>query len=75
MPDFEADMQTPQWQNMPQDQQQVNISPAVGAFQQRFMGGNKGVGNTPMPTDLPIDMGGVEAGGGAAVKKGPMKSL
>lgn len=62
------------WQDMPQDQQ-VNIQPAVGAFKQRFMG-NAGQGDAPSPTmdNLPMDMGGADASGGAAIK-GKMKSL
>lgn len=37
-PDFESGTQQPQWTNFPQEQQ-VDISPAVGAFQPRFMQG------------------------------------
>lgn len=80
LPDFEADMQMPQMADMGQPDQ-VNIQPAVGAFQQRFMGGQKGGAGdmrnvpNPMSEGLPMDMNGPNAGGGAPLKKGLGKSL
>jgi hypothetical protein len=73
-PDFQPPDQMG-WQDMGDDQQ-VNISPAVGAFQSRFMGGNKGdMNNMPVNHDLPMDMGGMDAGGGSPMKGKGLKSL
>lgn len=74
-PDFETDMQMPQMMDMSQPQN-VNIQPAVGAFQQRFMNGNKGdMSNVPTTNALPESLDGMDAGGGMAMKKGLGKSL
>ncbi len=66
------------WQQFAEDGP-IDMAPAAGAFKQRFMSGPRngaGTGTTPMPTanDLPMDVGGFDAGGGAPLKKG-IKSL
>jgi hypothetical protein len=66
------------WVDMGQPDQ-INIAPAAGAFQSRFMGGNKGdMNNVPNPTmnDLPeMDSAMPDNAGGAPMKGKGLKSL
>ncbi len=69
-PDFGSQPQPQGWVDMGDDQP-IDMGPAAGAFKQRFM--NKPAGdmsNMPVNHDLPLDMGGMDGGGGAPVSGG-----
>ncbi len=76
-PDFGAAPPQQGWQDMGEDQP-IDMGPAAGAFKQRFMQKpNAGdMANVPSFDYKPETMEGIgDAGGGAPIKKGGLKSL
>ncbi len=69
-PDFGGPPQQQGWVDMGEDQP-IDMGPAAGAFKQRFMQKPAGdMSNMPVNNDLPMDMGGMDAGGGSPVSGG-----